>query len=299
MRVTAIAPIVSDLLNMRRSFAHHWAAYGFWADALSPYEEMGIFDWFDTPEANELLEIVDPFEYRDRLTIPKYIINAAGDNFFVMDSIRLYFDHLQGETYLRHVPNTDHYLTGAFEDVYSSMIPYYDAFLYGDARPKLSWTFEDDGSIRVETDDVNVPKDVNLVQASNLTSRDFRLGTIGPIWEDTDLNDLGGGIYVGQVNEPNSGWTAFYVEVVYESPFQGADAFDYVFTTEMRVIPELLPYEADFDRDRITDANDLEIFSQVWLSENVYRDIWPRMGGDGIIKFEDFGVFAMHWLEGK
>lgn len=33
-RVVAIAPIVSDLLNMKRSFDHHWAAYGFWADAL-------------------------------------------------------------------------------------------------------------------------------------------------------------------------------------------------------------------------------------------------------------------------
>ena len=297
MRVTALAPIVSDLLNMRRSFAHHWAAYGFWAEALEPYEQMGIFDWFDTPEANELLEIVDPFEYRHRLNIPKYIINAAGDNFFVMDSIRFYFNQLEEETYLRHVPNTDHYLTGAFEDVYSSMIPYYDAFLYGDARPKFSWSFEDDGSIRVET--VDTPKDVNLVQATNLTSRDFRLGTIGTAWEDTDLYDTGGGIYVGQVNEPNSGWTAFFVELVYESPFQGADEFDYVFTTEMRVLPEILPYEGDFDRDRITDVNDLMILSGVWLTENVYRDIAPRMGGDGIINLEDFGVFALHWLEGE
>jgi len=56
-RITAIAPIVSDLLNMKRSFAHHWAAYGFWADALLPYEELGIFEWFDTSEASALVPI--------------------------------------------------------------------------------------------------------------------------------------------------------------------------------------------------------------------------------------------------
>lgn len=294
-RVTAIAPIVSDLLNMKRSFAHHWGAYGFWADALLPYEELEIFEWFDTPQVTALLEIVDPFEYRDRLDMPKFILNAAGDDFFVMDSIRFYFHQLQGETYLRHVPNTDHYLTGAFDDVFNSMVPYYDAFLYGDQRPVFSWTFEPDGSIRVET--VDVPKAVNLWQAENPSARDFRLTTIGATWESSPLADQGGGSYAGQVNQPESGWTAFFVELIYESPFQGPNEFDFHFTTEMRVLPELLPYEADFDRDGITDAFDLAILSEVWLTENIYRDIAPRMGGDGIVNFKDFVVFAMHWMQ--
>lgn len=86
-RVTAIAPIVSDLLNMQRSFAHQWSCYGFWADALAPYEDMGIFDWFDTYRADELVAIVDPYAYRSDLTIPKFIVTAAGDDFFVHDSI--------------------------------------------------------------------------------------------------------------------------------------------------------------------------------------------------------------------
>ena len=75
------------------------------------------------------MEIVDPFEYLGELDMPKFIINSAGDDFFVMDSIQFYIDELIRETYLRHVPNTDHYLTDAFDDVYSSMLPFYDAFL--------------------------------------------------------------------------------------------------------------------------------------------------------------------------
>ncbi|MHC4462661.1 MAG: PhoPQ-activated protein PqaA family protein [Planctomycetota bacterium] len=294
-RVTAIAPIVSDLLNMKRSFAHHWAAYGFWADALWPYEEIGIFDRFDAPLATQLLEIVDPFEYRDRLQMPKFIINSAGDDFFVMDSIQFYIDGLLGETYLRYVPNTDHYLTGAFDDVLNSMVPYYDAFLNGYSRPEFSSSLERDGSIIVET--VDTPKAVYLWQASNPATRDFRLVTIGTTWVSSPLVDEGGGVYVGRVGDPNSGWTAFFVELIYESPFQGPDAYDYHFTTQMRVLPEILPFEADFNRDRMTDILDLAILSEAWLTRNAYRDIAPRRGGDGTVNLYDFGVLALHWLE--
>ena len=294
-RVSAISPIVSDLLNMKRSFAHQWAVYGFWAEALLPYEELGIFDWFDSPAVDDLMTIVDPYEYLDRLDIPKFIVNAAGDDFFVSDSIQFYIDDLPGETYLRHVPNSDHYLTDTFDDVFFSMVPYYDAFLNGDARPVFDWTLEDDGSIRVVCTDV--PKAVNLWQVTNPAMRDLRLVTTGAAWTSSAIADSGGAVYVGQVPMPAQGWTAFFVELVYDSPFQGADAYDYRFTTEMRVLPEVRPFEADFNRDTFVDSFDLLILADVWLSGNVYRDISPRRGGDDIIDMGDFAIFASHWLQ--
>lgn len=299
MRVTAIAPIVSDLLNLKRSFSHHWASYGFWADAIAPYEEMGIFDWLDTPESNDLLAIVDPHEYLDRLDLPKFLINASGDQFFVMDSSQFYFNELLGETYLRMVPNTDHYLTDAFDDIYSRTVPFYFDFLNGNPRPQFDWTFETDGSIRVETTDP--PLAVKLYQAANPNDRDFRMLTIGQTWTDSSLPDSGGGVYIGKIDEPNEGWAAFFVELTYDNEFSQeystADEFQYHFTTEMRVLPELLPFEADFDRNRITDACDLFIFADSWLTSNVYRDIAPRRGGDDYIDLLDFSIFASHWAE--
>lgn len=295
-RVTGIAPIVGDLLNMKRSFAHHWATYGFWAEALRPYEEMGIFDRLATPEGAALLEIVDPFEYVDRLSIPKFIVNSAGDDFFVPDSIQYYIDGLSGETYLRHVPNTDHFLTGAFEDILSSVVAYYDAFLNGDPRPAYRWWLLDEGAIVVEA--IDQPKAVNLWQATNPEARDFRLVTIGPAWVSTPLADLGEGFYVARVDEPESGWTALFVELVYESPFVGPDDFDYHFTTEMRILPETLPYEGDWNRDGMTDALDLAVLSDVWLSDNSYMDLVPRRTGDGIVDFREFRLLGRHWLEG-
>jgi len=78
-RVIAIAPVVIDLLNMDASFSHHWQAYGFWAPAIGDYVENGIMDWRGTKQWRELMKIEEPYEYRDRLTMPKYLVNSTGD----------------------------------------------------------------------------------------------------------------------------------------------------------------------------------------------------------------------------
>jgi hypothetical protein len=173
------------------------------------------------------------------------------------------------------------------------MVPYYDAFLTSRPRPQFTWTLEPDGSVTVAT--IDAPKAVNLWQASNSVTRDFRLVTIGAAWTATPLFDQGGGIYIADAPEPNEGWTAFFVELVYESTFQNPGEYDYRFTTEMRVLPESRPFEGDFDRDRLTDANDLVILSDLWLMDNDYRDISPRRTGDDMIDFSDFAILGLHW----
>jgi PhoPQ-activated pathogenicity-related protein len=112
-RVAAVVPVVIDLLNIEASFEHHYRAYGFWAPAIAAYQASGIMGWAGTAELASLLEIEDPFAYRDRLSMPKFVINSAGDQYFLPDSSRFYFDALIGEKYLRYVPNTDHSLKGS------------------------------------------------------------------------------------------------------------------------------------------------------------------------------------------
>jgi PhoPQ-activated pathogenicity-related protein len=298
-RVVAIAPIVSDLLNMQRSFAHHWSCYGFWAEALAPYEELGIFEWFDDPRTEALLAIVDPYAYRDRLTMPKFIVTAAGDDFFVHDSLQFYFDGLLGETYVRTVPNTNHYLDGAFEEVFANMVPYYDAFLRGQTRPAFSWMFHDDGSMTVQT--AQTPLAVNLWQADNAIDRDFRRITIGDAWTSSTLTEQSPGVYLADPGVPLTGWRSYFVELVYDYQTSsiGIGDFDYHFTTEMRVLPEVRPFETDLSRDRATDLLDVAILAENWLTATAYYDLMPRRNGDGIINLPELGVFSLHWLRAE
>lgn len=233
-RVVAICPIVIDVLNLVPSFDHHYRAYGFFAPAVDDYFNAGIMDWMGTPEYRRLMKIVEPFEYRARLTMPKLMLNACGDQFFLPDSSQFYFDRLPGVKYLRYVPNADHSLKGS--DAWDTLIAWHHAQLNHAPLPRFSWKFEPDGSIRVQT--VDRPAEVRLWQATNPAARDFRLETLGPAWKSAVLTDQGNGVYVGRGDPPATGWTASLVELTY--PLGGPTPLK--LTTSVRIVPDTLPH---------------------------------------------------------
>ncbi|MBZ5604822.1 MAG: PhoPQ-activated pathogenicity-related family protein [Acidobacteriia bacterium] len=235
-RVVAIAPMVIDLLNVEPSFDHHYRAYGFFSPAVKDYENLGIMNWTGTRQYRALMKIVEPYEYRDRLTMPKYIVNAAGDQYFLPDSSRYYLDDLKGEKYIRYVENTDHSLKNS--DARSGVVAFYDAFLRKQARPKFFWKFEDDGSIKVTT--ATKPAEVKLWQATNSDARDFRLAKIGPAYKSTVLDEQKDGIYIGKPVKPEKGWTAYFIELT----FPNGGKYPFKFSTAVRVNPDTLPFES-------------------------------------------------------
>ena len=111
-RVVGIAPMVIDLLHVVPSFEHHYRVYGFWAPAVKDYYDEHLMDELGDRRFQELMDLVEPYSYRDRFTMPKLIINAAGDQFFLPDSSRFYFDDLPGEKHLLYEANADHSLKG-------------------------------------------------------------------------------------------------------------------------------------------------------------------------------------------
>jgi PhoPQ-activated pathogenicity-related protein len=235
-RVIAIAPIVIDMLNLEPSFEHHWRAYGFWAPAVGDYEREGIMEWMGAPEYRRLQEIVEPYQFRAELTLPKYLINATGDQFFISDSSQFYFDDLPGEKHLRYVPNTEHSLDGS--DVAVGFLAFYQAIVEGVERPDVDWTV-DGPSISARVANGHAPAEVLLWQAANPEGRDFRVDTIGRSWTSTPVEAGADGAWVGAVEEPADGWRAFYLEFSFPGPGEAS----FKFSTEVQVVPEDLPYE--------------------------------------------------------
>ena len=147
-RVIAIVPMVIDALNSEVITRHHYEAYGFFSPALNDYVRHKIFpDKVGTPEYREVLAIEDPYNYRERprLKIPKYLINASGDQFFLPDNSQFYFAELPEEKHLRYVsPNAKHNLEGS--DAWrESLQAFYQAILDNHPRPRYSWKKEPNG----------------------------------------------------------------------------------------------------------------------------------------------------------
>jgi PhoPQ-activated pathogenicity-related protein len=235
-RVEAIVPIVIDVLNVDESIRHHGAAYGFWAKALGNYVQHGIVQRPDHPRMQDLHRVEDPYSYLDRLTLPKYIVNGSGDQFFLPDSSRFYYHDLKGEKHIRYVPNTDHGVDGSLDAV-TSIVAFYQMLIAGKPRPDPSWTFEADGSIRVTS--AVAPQMVTLWQAHNPTARDFRVDTIGKTWTSTPLGAAADGSWVGRPKRVEKGWTAAFVELAYDS----GGLFPFKVSTAVRVTPDTLPFD--------------------------------------------------------
>jgi PhoPQ-activated pathogenicity-related protein len=234
-RVEAIVPLVIDVLNVAPSMQHHAAAYGFWATAVGNYYQHNLLQRPTHPRMPELYRIEDPYNYLDRLTMPKYIVNGSGDQFFCPDSSQFYYDDLGGEKHLRYVPNADHSLDRSIDTVLS-IVAFYQMIITGAPRPAPEWTFEPDGSIRV-TSDVK-PREVILWQAHNPRARDFRVSTIGKAYQATKLEPQADGSWIGRAAAPETGWTASFIELAYDS----GGAFPFKVSTAVRVLPDTLPF---------------------------------------------------------
>jgi PhoPQ-activated pathogenicity-related protein len=237
-RVIAVAPMVIDALNSEAITRHHYEVLGFFAPSLKDYVNHGLFPHkLGTPEYQAVLGIEDPFNYRRRakLKLPKFMLNAAGDEFFLPDNSRFYYGELPEEKHIRYVPNTKHNL--AESDALQSLAAFYQAVITNHLRPHFTWRKEKDGRLVVTSKDK--AQAVRLWQATNPAARDFRLDIIGKAYTSTLLTPEPNGSYVGRVSAPPKGFTAFFVELEYAS----GGPYPFKFTTEVSIVPDVVPYK--------------------------------------------------------
>ena len=239
-RVVAIMPLVIDALNTEAITRHHFAAYGFFSRSLGDYVRHGLYPHkLGTPDFAHVLRIEDPFAYRHRprLRIPKYVINASGDQYFLPDNSRFYFQQLPDEKHLRYVPNAKHNLAGS--DARDSMIAFYLSVLDDVARPTVTWAHRGDGAIEVTSD--RKPSSARLWQAHNAEARDFRLDTIGAAWSSTTLDARADGSYVAAAQVPSQGFVAFFAELTFDL----GGPYPLKVTTDVSILPDRLPHRLE------------------------------------------------------
>lgn len=233
-RVKAIVPLVIDLLNLKQSFKRHYAAYGKWSPAIQDYVDMHMQEKWESANFDELMQMIEPASYLNRFSMPKYIINATGDEFFLPDSSNLYFKSLPGEKLLLYLPNTGHYLA---PDLYKdSLMAFISLILNKEPLPTATWAMQAEKILAVKPS--IKPLEVNLWQAHNPQGRDFRIHTIGKSWKSTPLTMQADGTFQATLSLPEKGWSAYYIEIKFSTP----SGHLLKISTDVTVVPELFPY---------------------------------------------------------
>ena len=211
-RVMGIAPVVIDLLNLYPSFQHHWKVYGEWSPAIDDYVKEDIMNWTESKEYEKLIEITDPYSYRFSLNMPKYIINASSDEFFVTDSWQFYWDDLVGEKHLQYLPNAGHGLYGTY--VTDDLINFYSKAINQKRLPYYEWSVDQNIFNLI----IEPSADYKLKKWSiNNSERDFRIYKVGEAWTSEDIDKNKNGKYSISIDNPDSGYTAQFVEIIFDS----------------------------------------------------------------------------------
>lgn len=156
---------------------------------------------------------MDLIEHKERLQLPKFIINASADEFFPPDSSQFYYHQLQGPKWLRYLPNTRHYL-GCEANINTTeiMASTFGALCFDDV-PAMSWRQLDDGEVELLVN--QKPDDVYAWFCHNLNARDFRKDTLRnnlPSYQRLELKPVSESPWVYRyIPEPmQKGWTAFF-----------------------------------------------------------------------------------------
>ncbi|HET9160936.1 MAG TPA: PhoPQ-activated protein PqaA family protein, partial [Caulobacteraceae bacterium] len=204
-RVIGMIPIVINVLDVDATTKHHWMAMGYFSPALGDYVRHGLIpDQIGKPGLEKVNAIEDPLAYKDRprMKIPKFIINAVGDEYFPPDNTQFSYHLLPASKRLRMLPNSKHSTAGT--DISDSMTAWYDALIHGRTIPDYTWTVrKSDGAIVVKPQ--GNPSQVLLWQGTNPKARDFRVDSIGKAITSTPLTKQADGTYVGKVDKPASG----------------------------------------------------------------------------------------------
>ncbi|MGI6138453.1 MAG: PhoPQ-activated protein PqaA family protein [Candidatus Hydrogenedentales bacterium] len=254
-RVSALISIAADFVNLDAQMKHQRNAYssykknsavdritGGYSNSLADYVGYDIFDRFDSPAGASLLRIVDPYSYRNLLTMPKLLVNSAGDSNFLPDSTRFFINDMQGPTILHVMPNTDYSQIMNLdleEDSLETIAAFYYDQIKDAATPDVNITYNDvTREITLDTfgASTSVAGSVTFWYANAPNHRDFRLDTFGSKWKQEVLT-AENGVYKATI-PLESGYNAGFIQ----ARFQSAEAeLDYFFSSQIWVTPDTYP----------------------------------------------------------
>jgi PhoPQ-activated pathogenicity-related protein len=247
-RVKAIAPCVIDTLNMPAQMPHQLKSFGRYSVMIHDYTSTGLVPMPTTSEAKRLWTMVDPYFYRDKLTMPKLIVNGNNDPYWSTDALNLYWDDLKGDKWVVYVPNAGHNLEqrlkGGAKDrsrAVNAIAAFVRHQVSDKPMPRMEWKHTTDGKqLRLAIETSSKPLSARL-WAADADTYDFRtarwqekpaavVGETRTVTADGKPMLVKQNLVLGTAEAPTEGCMAFFGEVEFE-----IDGIRYFLSTQLRV----------------------------------------------------------------
>jgi PhoPQ-activated pathogenicity-related protein len=207
-RVSALAPLVINMLNMEPHMELQQASFGGLSDEIRDYTERGMHKLMKSPRGVALRTIVDPYSYLQQISQPKLIILGTNDRYWPVDSLNLYWNALAGEKHILYVPNNGHDITD-YPRVIGAIAALYRSACVEGAMPKFDWQFdEEQDTVRLQLSLEDEPLEVVAWSAKSPT-RDFRTSR----WTSQAAAANGKQSYSIKFPRPSEGYAALFAEV--------------------------------------------------------------------------------------
>lgn len=176
-RVAATAPLVIDTLNFRKQMKYQQEVWDEFSEQIADYTRKGLITSGDQPESprrRALMTMMDPWTYRERLELPKLMVNGTNDRYWVVDAASNYYGGLVGHKNVLEIPNAGHGLEGGRDKVVAAIAALFRATARDETLPTITWEFTGSGSDRVLEMTTETPARRAWLWTATSPTNDFR-----------------------------------------------------------------------------------------------------------------------------
>lgn len=214
-RVIAIGPMVIDMLNMPVNIPYHKVVWGDYSIEIQDYVKLGLAQQFGTNQINDLVQMIDPYSYRKKLTMPKMLFMGTNDQYWPVDAVKNYIDDIPGDNHICYTANAGHD-QGDRKRAFASLSALVGTTVTKGKLPVCNYSISEQNGKITLTVNTTAEKLVDaLLFTTSSPNQEFR----DKKWGFVSLNSAKKPVVQVELEYPKSGFKAFYVELKYKAPF--------------------------------------------------------------------------------
>ncbi|MES2893735.1 MAG: PhoPQ-activated protein PqaA family protein [Bacteroidota bacterium] len=171
-RIKGIIPMAIDVLNAPLQLPHHLKMFGKFS---TPSKDATDFlSELKKPLGKSLIQMIDPYSYKDSLALPKLIVSASNDDYFPTDALNLYWDGLKGAKSILYLSDASHVRADSDPRINPTAFAFVRAIAIERTLPQLNWKWERSKQLLKLTINTDSTATRAVLWQASSQSKDFR-----------------------------------------------------------------------------------------------------------------------------